>query len=224
MINLRFLFVNYRHIGKLLVSVLVIMTFALQKSNAQDAQINNDTINVYGIIIGADTLPMFYLEATNINEFLGNASRKKELDILRYRVYRVYPYAVLASNVLKQMDQELGINPSRKEKKKYIDNLDLELNSKFKNELKNLSEEEGRILVRLINRQTGRRTYDIIKELKGGLNARMYQTAFSMISNDLKSTYDPYGKDKDVEMIVQELESRKYSQYMITPKAKSPKK
>ena len=222
--NHRFLFTHSRQIGKLLVSLLVIMTVALQKSTAQETNIHRDTISVYGVVVEGDTIPMFFLEATNIYEFLGNASRKKELDILRYRVYRVYPYAILASNVLKQMDQELGINPSRKQKKKYIDNLDVELNSKFKNELKNLSEEEGRILVRLINRQTGRRTYDIIKELKGGLNARMYQTAFSMISNDLKSTYDPYGKDKDVEMIVQELESRKYSQYMMTPKAKSPKK
>jgi len=224
MMNHRFLFTHSRQIGKLLVSLLVIMTVALQKSTAQETNIHRDTISVYGVVVEGDTIPMFFLEATNIYEFLGNASRKKELDILRYRVYRVYPYAILASNVLKQMDQELGINPSRKQKKKYIDNLDVELNSKFKNELKNLSEEEGRILVRLINRQTGRRTYDIIKELKGGLNARMYQTAFSMISNDLKSTYDPYGKDKDVEMIVQELESRKYSQYMMTPKAKSPKK
>lgn len=207
------------------IVVILVLGIAMLYTKSTLAQSNpHDTINAYAYVLDGDTVPMFFIGATDINEFVGNSSRKKELDKLRYRVYRVYPYAVLAANVLKKMDQELGTNPSRRAKKKYIDNLDLELNSKFKNELKQLSEEEGRILVRLVNRQTGRRTYDIIKELKGGLNARMYQTAFSMISNDLKSTYDPYGKDKDVEMIVQELEARKYSQYMITPKAQSPKK
>ncbi len=161
------------------------------------------------VVIDGDTLYVDYLETIYFNEPIGT-DRKAYLDRLRYNIFKVFPYAILASNVLKKMDHDLGTNPSKRDRRKYINTLDIELNSKFKDELKNLSETQGKILVKLVNRQTGRKVYDIIKELKGGVNARFYQTAFSFIDNDLKTQYDPFGVDKDIEMIVKEIEAGNY--------------
>jgi hypothetical protein len=180
--------------------------FATLYAHAQDEK---KGILVPAIIIDGDTMYIDQLETVYFNE-TGDGSRKKEIDRLRYNVYKVFPYAVLASNVLKKMDQDLGSNASRKERKKYINKLDIELNAQFKEELKNLSVTQGKILVKLINRQTGRSAYEVIKDLKGGMNARFYQTAFSFIDNNLKANYDPFGEDRDIEMIVKEIEAGNY--------------
>lgn len=161
------------------------------------------------IIYEGDTLAYDYLDPVYKSELL-DPSRKHYIDRLRYNVFKVYPYAILAAGVLKKMDQDLGHNPSKRERKKYLETLDLDLNNKFKDELKDLSVTQGKILVKLVNRQTGRNCYDIIKELKGGANARFYQTAFKFVDNDLKTQYDPFGEDKDIEMIVREIETNNY--------------
>lgn len=189
------------------LGVLILSIISL-KVMAQPAG-SSGKIRVGAIIVEGDTIPMDYLPAVYMSDVL-DPNRKQYLDRLRYNIFKVYPYVILASNVLKKMDQDLGSNPKRKERKKYLNNLDVELNAKFKDELKALTVTQGKILVKLINRQTGKNCYDIIKELQGGVNARMYQTAFKFINNDLKTQYDPFGEDKDIEMIVREIEAGNY--------------
>ena len=81
-----------------------------------------------------------------------------------------------------------------------------ELNKKFKGELVNLTMSQGQVLVKLIARQTGKPCYQIIKDLKGGLNARIWQTVAILFDNNLKNNYDPMGEDEAVESIVLEIE------------------
>jgi hypothetical protein len=87
------------------------------------------------------------------------------------------------------------------------------LNKRFKGELENLTITQGQILVKLINRQTGKNCYHIIRELKGGFSAVIWQSVAVLFSNSLKREYDPYERDKDVEAIVAELEANYYYQY-----------
>lgn len=176
----------------------------------------NDTIRTEAVIIGGDTLPYWLLPSVEYGQFIGTAARRKEIDRLRAKVYKVYPYAIQAKQVLNKIDYDLGENAKRRDRKKYLAALDAELNKKYKDELKEFSTSEGQILVKLINRETGRDVYSLIKELKGGFNARMYQTAFKFFDNNLKTQYDPFGADKDIELIVQDLERR----YMNRPKAR----
>lgn len=172
----------------------------------------SSAIEVPAIIINGDTMPLEIMPTVYFEDLL-SGDRKQYLDRLRANIYKVYGYSILAENIIKKMNHDLGSNPTKRDRKKYINNLDIELNSKFKEELKNLTQNQGKILVKLINRQTGRSAYELIKELKGGANARMYQTAFSFIDNDLKTQYDPFGKDRDIEMIVQEIEASGYFQH-----------
>lgn len=201
-------------IMKQLVFLLIVGFLMHNVSNNTWAQPDkvSSGIEVPAIIINGDTMPLEIMPTVYFEDLL-SGDRKQYLDRLRANIYKVYGYSILAENVIKKMNHDLGSNPTKRERKKYINNLDIELNSKFKEELKNLTQNQGKILVKLINRQTGRSAYELIKELKGGANARMYQTAFSFIDNDLKTQYDPFGKDRDIEMIVQEIEASGYFQH-----------
>lgn len=126
---------------------------------------------------------------------------------LRYNVYKVYNYSIIAAKIMNEIDRDLQHITTKKERRKYLRQKNEFYSEKYKKELKNLTKNQGAILVKLINRHTGKDTYSLIKELRGGLTARASQTAAYFFDNDLKSVYDPHGVDKDIEMIVQEIES-----------------
>ena len=79
------------------------------------------------------------------------------------------------------------------------------MKNEFSDPLSNLSVYQGKILMKLINRQTGNNCYDIIKEYKSGLTARFYQTVAFFFGTSLKQPYDPKGEDQQIEQIVQEV-------------------
>ncbi|RQO31328.1 DUF4294 domain-containing protein [Taibaiella sp. KBW10] len=181
-----------------------------QKIMAQDKKGVNDTIVTYGAVLGQDTLPYFYLQEVAVLSTYLDKNKSDRMARLRYNVMTVWPYAVAAAKVLKDVDIEALKADGRRDKKQYLKSVENQLNAQFKDKLKNLSTTQGSILVKLINRQTGRDCYSIIKELKGGLNARISQTVSYFFDNDLKAQYDPYNKDKDIEAIVQDIESKYY--------------
>jgi hypothetical protein len=105
----------------------------------------------------------------------------------------VYPYAVAAAFILKDVDSVLNSLYSKEAKKQFKRNKENELNRKFKEELKNLSIEQGQVLVKLIARETGKPCYEIVKEMKGGLNAAIWQTVAVLFNNNLRNHYDAEG-------------------------------
>jgi len=101
---------------------------------------------------------------------------------------------------------------SNGERKRYIKSREKELKAQFSDPLENLSVYQGRVLMKLINRQTGNNCYDIIREYKGGLNARMYQTVAFFFGSSLKQDYnlsDP--TDRQIETIVKEIDATWYN-------------
>ncbi len=197
---------GYFKIGLLFLAVFFAFTAKGQKGV-------NDTILLGGIQVGNEVFGMVFIDEVEITGQFTDPKRREELRRLRYNVYKVYPYAVTAAFILDKVDKEMAIRTQKKDRKQYLKQVEKEMNAKFKDELKNLSMTQGQILVKLINRQTGRDCYSVIKEIKGGLNARIYQTAAFFFDNNLKAQYDPYQKDKDIEMIVQEIETKNYYQY-----------
>lgn len=171
-----------------------------------------DTILLGGIVVGQDTFSMAFIPEVFVYGYM-SPERRAALARLRYNVLKVYPYAITAAYVLNKVDKEMAIRGKKKDKKKYLKITEKEMNERFKDELKNLTITQGKILVKLINRETGQDCYELIKQLKGGLNARIYQTTAFFFDNNLKQQYDPYGEDRDIEMIVQEIEAKNYSLY-----------
>lgn len=122
---------------------------------------------------------------------------KKQFMILQNRVYKTYPYAKLASERLIVLNKGMAALHTNKEKKKYFRIVEDYLSNEFESKLKKLSRKQGQILVKLIHRQTGITTYDLVKNLKSGWKAFWSNTAASMFDINLKTKYAPYDVNED---------------------------
>lgn len=150
----------------------------------------NDTIQLEEIVVSKEKL---------------DPDAKKQFLILQNRVYKTYPYAKLASERLTNLKRGMDRLSTNKEKKKYFKIVEDYLNNEFEDKLKKLSRSQGRILVKLIHRQTGSTTYELVKTLKSGWKAFWSNTAASMFDINLKSEYAPYTVNEDylIETILQ---------------------
>ncbi|MFH6935523.1 DUF4294 domain-containing protein [Flavobacterium sp. FlaQc-30] len=122
---------------------------------------------------------------------------QKQFQILQNRVYKVYPYAKLASDRLTALNKGMARLSSNREKKKYFKIVEDYLNNEFEDRLKKLSRKQGQILVKLIHRQTGITTYELIKTLKSGFKAFVSNTTANLFDISLKTEYKPYGVNED---------------------------
>jgi hypothetical protein len=142
----------------------------------------------------------------------------QEWNRLRNAVYVTYPYARVAGATINDINAKLANVNSKKERKALIKTREKELKAEFSDPLTNLSVYQGKILMKLINRQTGNNCYDIIKEYKGGLNARFYQTVAWFVGGNLKQEWDlrENKMDRDIENIVKEIDGAWYgNQYRV---------
>lgn len=131
---------------------------------------------------------------------------------LRNAVYVTYPYARTAGATLNDVAKRLDSIDSKKERRAYIKTREKELREQFAEPLTNLSVYQGRVLMKLINRQTGNNCYELVKEYKGGFDARMYQTVAFFFGSTLKQPYDlTDATDRQIETIVQEIDATWYN-------------
>ena len=122
-------------------------------------------------------------------------------------VKKAYPYARIAAVELKKLDEHLAIMDDEKEQKAYIDQAEKEIMKRFEREVRKLTVTQGIILVKLIDRETGRTSYQVIRELKGGFTAFFWQGIARIFGNNLKTEYDPENQDKVIEDIVLGIEA-----------------
>ncbi len=164
---------------------------------------------VYGDIIDGDTVIHVGLREIIIRPPFRFKSRKqyrRYSRLVRY-VKKVYPYSRIVSEQLTEIHTHLDDYKTEKEKKEYLKRKENELKEQFEGKLRKLTYTQGRILVKLINRETGYTTYAIVKELKGSLNAFFWQSVARLFGNNLKMEYDPVGDDKMIEDIVIRIEN-----------------
>ena len=200
-----FRFVSYK-----LATLLVVFAFLNGgKVNLFAQQLNNrDTIISYAIIYNGDTIEAKTLVDVNFYSRLTQAQRDNQAKWTRLRnaVYVTFPYALRAGIVINDINRKLISVSNEQERKNYIKSREKELRKEFTTPLTNLSIYQGKVLMKLINRETGNNCYEIIKEYKGGLTARLYQTVAFFFSSSLKQPYDKNGEDVEVEKIVREVE------------------
>lgn len=159
------------------------------------------------IIVNGDTIPIVSLpvvEARAKRVFKSKKEQKKYYR-LAYHVKKVLPYAKLAGKRMKEVEVEVT-NMSPRERKKRMKQLEKEIKRDYEGELTKLSFTQGRILIKLLDRETGSISYDIVKEFRGGFTAWFFQGIAKMFDYDLKSEYDAAGEDKMIEEIVQQIE------------------
>lgn len=122
---------------------------------------------------------------------------KKEFLILQNRVYKVYPFARIASERLTMLDRNMAKLKTKQEKKKYYKLVEDYIENEFSEKLKKLSRKQGQILIKLIYRQTGRTTYSIIKDYKSTWKAFWSNSTAKVFDLDLKRGYEPYHVNED---------------------------
>lgn len=122
---------------------------------------------------------------------------KKQFLILQNRVYKTYPYAKLASERLVALRRGMAFLKTNKEKKKYFKIVENYLTNEFEDKLKKLSRKQGQILVKLIHRQTGTTTYELVSDLKNGWKAFWANTTASVFDINLKTKYQPFEVNED---------------------------
>ncbi len=159
------------------------------------------------IIVNGDTMPLISLPPANITAKRVFKSKKDEKKYrkLVFHVKKVLPYAKLAGKRMKEVEAEVA-GMSKKDRKKRMKELEKEIKRDYEGELMKLSFTQGRILIKLLDRETGNISYDIIKEFRGGFTAWFFQGVAKMFNYDLKSEYDAEGDDKLIEEIVLKIE------------------
>ncbi len=170
-----------------------------------------DTLKVYvWVSPEGDTLPLTYLSWITVeaHRTLTAEQRKQKAEWTRLRnaVYVTYPYAITASRIMNEINVKLVGVTDKKERKAIIKTREKELRKEFADRLTNLSIYQGKVLMKLIYRQSGNSCYEIIKDYKGGFSAVFYQTIAIIVGTNLKQNYEAQGKDSEVEQIVQEVE------------------
>jgi len=159
--------------------------------------------------LGSDTVALPTIELDEVNVFTQRTfeSRLKEAQYnsLKRKVNKVYPYAKQAAEILNDIDENLYEIDRRRQEKKYLKAKENALRDAFEDQLHNLTKSEGKILFKLISRETGKNTYTIIRELKNPLTATWWQMMARFWKYNLKENYDP-AANPDIESIVRSIE------------------
>jgi hypothetical protein len=204
---------------KIKYALICALLMAAIHTNAQDNQQSadkvpmpvlgpNDTIPVPALVRDGELIPggnlqWVYVSVPYPPELL---KRRQEWTRLRNAVYVTYPYARKAAFIINDINRQLASMPNKHDRKKLIKSREKDLKREFGDPIKNLSVYQGKILMKLINRQTGNNCYEILKEYKGGFNARVFQTVAFVYGSNLKQAYDPRNGDRAIESIVNEVE------------------
>ena len=129
--------------------------------------------------------------------FFKDEEQRKKYELLRYRVRKVYPYAKMAADKLYKIERTLDTLPNQRQRKRYTKQVQEDAEARFTDELKKLSRSQGRILIKLIYRQTGYSAYDLVKNLRSGWRAFWYNNTAWFYDLSLKITYAPERVEED---------------------------
>ncbi len=191
-----------------------VLAYSRSKTNESDTTVQYyETTNSKGgvlklTVIDGDTLYVYNMDAFTVVDLrpYGNTEKDREFRRLRYHVKKVYPYAKIAADKLKKYNEELSKVKSKRKRRKLMKQKEQALKDEFEDVIKKMSKTSGRVLVKLIDRETGESTYDIIKEMRGGFKAFVYQGVGKFYGADLKKRYNPK-KDEEDEMIERVVQS-----------------
>ena len=148
-------------------------------------------------IIEGDTFFVADIPEVEVLAFKNKEERKKYY-ILKRRVLKVYPYALVAKEKLQSIEKGLDSIPKRRHKRRYTKEVAKWVKEEYSEKLKSLTMSEGKILVKLIYRQTKTTSYQILKSYRGRFNAFFWQTMAKFWNNNLKTEYDPVNVREDM--------------------------
>jgi len=172
-------------------------------------QVTLDTLRVSAYITPeGDTVGQSWLLPVEVLGRMNAAQRQAHAEWTRLRnaVYVTFPYAKAASRIMNEINAQLVHVKDKKQRRALIRSREKELKRDFTDKLTKLSVYQGKVLMKLINRETGNNCYEIIDEYKGFVAAAFWQTIAVVFGSNLKQSYDPTSKDAEMEKIVRDVE------------------
>lgn len=161
-----------------------------------------------------DTVPHLLLDPVFVTGKMVFKNRREQIRYTKLRrdVLKVLPYAKFAGKKYREMEYELMNAPSEKEQKKIIDKIEQEIKDNFEKDLRNLTITQGKILIKLIDRETGRTSYVLLQELKSRFTAFFWQSVARVFGHNLKERYDPE-EEEEIEKVIRSVEMDRYYQF-----------
>jgi hypothetical protein len=168
---------------------------------------------VMATVLDGDTIPLTYLPTIVIN---GYACPLSESELKAYKklianVKKTYPYAKDAGKLLQAYSAKLATAQNDSQRKKYMSQAEDDIKNRFGSSLEKLNKSQGKILLKLIDRETGSDSYNLLKDMRGSFRASFYQTVGKLFGYDLKVKFDPQNsvEDRVIERIIAAIEANK---------------
>jgi len=138
--------------------------------------------------------------------FKSKRERKRYYRLVR-NVKKVYPYSQIIKKIFIESEFVLRHMDNNRERRKYINKKEKELKREFEDDIRRMTYSQGRILIKLVDRETHHTSYELVKHFKGSVAAFFWQGVARVFHTDLKYEYDPDGADKWIEEIVAKIEN-----------------
>lgn len=195
-------------------SILIFVCATAAYSQVSDWEKYADSLRT-NVLDDGDIEKEYLLPEMHINFSKEELERIKIENVLRRRLLRVYPYAVMTAENLEQINANLAKMETRSQRRTYIRRSERYLRNQFEDRLKKLPRKDGQILVKLIHRQTNNTAFELIKDIKSGWSAFWGNQAAKIFDINLKNTYAPADVLEDfyIEMLLNELANEKKINY-----------
>ncbi len=194
-----------------IAAVIFTLLLSCGLAQAQDPDPNGEVKGIVtkAVIIEGDTVPLFWIPTVRI---YGPIIFKSKVQVITFtrlvrHIKRVYPYAKYIGNKVNEYNTYLNSIANERQREKELDRIEKELRGQFEEELKKLTFTQGKILMKLIYRETNTTTYNLIRDFRGSITAFFWQSLGTVFGYNLKVTYDPVGADRDIENIVFMIEN-----------------
>ncbi len=191
------------------VLTFIIIVSACCAAQSQTAAPAGGTAIARGVIVDGDTIPHVRLREIKImprRRFRSKRAAQRYSRLVR-NIKTVLPYARIAGRKIAEIEDNLALMSDEKQKKEYLKKAEKELFQEFEKPLRRLTVSQGRLLIKLIDRETGSTSYAIIRQLKGRFSAFLWQSVARIFGSNLKSEFDGEGEDRMIEYIINQIDN-----------------
>ncbi|MDP4224025.1 MAG: DUF4294 domain-containing protein [Bacteroidota bacterium] len=200
---------------KRFLSLIFLLISAARVAGQDDtARIRRDTLPDNYFRLHTTDRNGLVLPEINLKEVLiiGRPSTGKKFPFYRYQrliynIKKVYPYALVVRARLASINEELTKIPDDKDRKKYLRKTEKDIFGEYEDDVRDMTITQGKILIKLIDRETLTTSYDLIRQYRGSFSAAFWQSIARIFGTNLKDEYDPFGEDAVIEIILHEIEA-----------------
>lgn len=200
---------------RLITAILVFSIYVADSTGQIDSsKQRNDTLQGKSYLLqnvkrNGVTLPEVEIKEVTVyaHPQFARKSDFRKYERLVYNLKKVYPYALIVRNKLSKVDQDISNIKSEKERKDYLKKVEKNVFADYEGDIRDMTITQGRLLIKLIDRETQNTSYTLIKEYRGKLAAAFWQGIARIFGTNLKEEYDPYGEDALIESIILEIDA-----------------